>query len=209
MVSPGAIGNTFPEAGVRRVSVFPTSPPKMQTLIRLVVFLCVLSAVLVGVSYLLDGEYRVERSIEIEAPAEVVFAPIADLRQWASWTPWDDMDPEMTATFSEVSTGVGAWQRWDGPKVGRGELKITAVEAPTRLAYDLHFPDRGMHAKGELTLTPTPTGVRVAWVDAGRLGMNPVNRWFGLFLDRLVGADFEKGLEELEKLAEARAATAR
>jgi hypothetical protein len=35
------------------------------------------------------------------------------------------------------------------------------------------------------------------------MGGNPVNRWFGLFMDRLVGPDFEAGLGNLKRVAEA------
>jgi hypothetical protein len=29
-----------------------------------------------------------------------------------------------------------------------------------------------------------------------------MNRWFGLFLDKMIGADFERGLDNLKRLAE-------
>src|SRR3546814_19010105 len=45
-------------------------------------------------------------------------------------------------------------------------------------------------------------GVRVTWSDAGDLGMRPLHRWFGLFFDRMIGGDFEKGLAKLKKLSE-------
>jgi hypothetical protein len=34
------------------------------------------------------------------------------------------------------------------------------------------------------------------------MGSNPLNRWFGLMMDRLVGPDFEAGLANLKRLAE-------
>ncbi len=35
------------------------------------------------------------------------------------------------------------------------------------------------------------------------LGMNPLHRWFGLFLDRMIGPDFERGLARVKPLVEA------
>ena len=37
----------------------------------------------------------------------------------------------------------------------------------------------------------------------GDLGRSPINRWFGLFMDRLVGPDFEAGLANLKRISEA------
>jgi hypothetical protein len=41
------------------------------------------------------------------------------------------------------------------------------------------------------------------WTNEGEMGGNPINRWFGLMMDRMVGPDFEAGLANLKKLAEA------
>ena len=43
----------------------------------------------------------------------------------------------------------------------------------------------------------------ITWVMNGNAGMNPVFRWFGLFMDKMVGPDFDAGLKNLKKLAEA------
>jgi hypothetical protein len=42
-------------------------------------------------------------------------------------------------------------------------------------------------------------------VMAGTLGRSPMYRWFGVFMDRLVGPDFEGGLANLKRLSEAQA----
>lgn len=176
----------------------------MKTLIRIVVALVVLVAAAAGAAYLLPGSYRVERSIEINAPASVIFARVGDLRQWATWTPWYELDPAMKTTFSEASKGVGAWEKWDGEEAGKGEMTITVSEPPARLVYDLYFPDFDMRSVGEIALVPAESGsgVRVTWSDSGKLGMNPINRWFGLAFDKMIGGDFEKGLQKLKKLSE-------
>ncbi len=176
----------------------------MKTLIRIVVALLVVLVAAAGASYLFPGSYRVERSIEIDAPAPLAFSHVGDLRKWAAWTPWSEMDPGMTTTFSDPSVGKGSWQQWDGPAIGQGKLEVTAYEPPGRVAYDLYFPGFGAHSLGEILIEPSESGggVRVTWSDAGSFGMNPVNRWVGLFFDNMIGGDFEKGLAKLKKLCE-------
>lgn len=53
----------------------------MKWLIRVVLALVVLALVFVGIGLLLPSQFHVERSVVINAPAEKVYALIADPRQ--------------------------------------------------------------------------------------------------------------------------------
>lgn len=176
----------------------------MQTLIKIVVGIVVLALSLTATAYLLPGSYRVARSVEIQVPVEVVFAQVNDLKHWQAWTVWASRDPEMKYETSTVSAGVGAWQKWSGPDSGRGELSLVASEPPKRVAYTLHFPDFDSRSTGEVLLEPVSGGgVKVTWINEGKLGMNPMMRWFGLLFDRMIGGDFAAGLERLKTTCEA------
>ena len=59
-----------------------------------------------------------------------------------------------------------------------------------------------MKSNGSMEVVPGANSTRLIWADAGDLGMNPMNRWFGLFLDKFIGTDFERGLANLKKLLE-------
>jgi len=174
----------------------------MATFIRIVVFVLCVSLFALGLSFAFPSSYRVERSIEIDAPAEQVFSRIGNLHAWSSWTIWAENDPEMKVNVSEPSTGTGAWQRWDGPESGRGTLTFTHFEPPTRLAYDIVFEDFSMHSTGEMVVEAREGEARVTWIAEGDLGLNPIMRWFGLFFDRMIGSDFEGGLKRLKAVCE-------
>lgn len=175
----------------------------MKTLLRLFVLLIGLVVCLAGAAFLLPDSYHVERSVDIHAPAETVFARVGDLKQWPAWTVWHEKDPEMKTTYSASTTGTGAFQKWDGPQAGKGELTITSYEAPRRLTYDLYFPDWNMRSTGALAIAPGEAGaVRVTWSCDGKIGANPMHRWFGLTFDRMIGGDFESGLRKLKSLSE-------
>lgn len=76
--------------------------------------------------------YTVERSTTINAPAEKIYAQIADFHNWRSWSPWDDLDPNMKRTYSGADSGVGAGYAWSGNrKAGEGEMKITEAVEPS------------------------------------------------------------------------------
>lgn len=177
----------------------------MKILLKILGGLAVLVLLLVVVAFFLPNAYRVERSIVIKARPETVFALFGDLGRWKEWGAWQERDPAMKITLSEKRTGVGAWSAWESKSEGNGKMTITAVEPAKSAAYLLEFPDMGMKSNGSMTLQPADAGVKVVWVDAGDLGMNPMNRWFGLFLDKMIGPDFDRGLTKMKALAEAAA----
>jgi hypothetical protein len=44
----------------------------------------------------------------------------------------------------------------------------------------------------------------VTWSMETDLGYNPIARYFGLFFDKMIGDDFEKGLDNLNTIANAK-----
>lgn len=174
----------------------------MKLLLKILGGLAALMVALLLAAFFFPRDYRIERTITINAKPEAVFALCGDLRRWKDWGAWQERDPGMKITNSEKTTGVGAWNSWESKSEGNGKMTITAYEPPKRVVYTLEFPDMGMGSTGSVTLEPAGGGVKVSWVDAGDLGMNPVHRWFGVFLDKIIGPDFERGLANLKRIAE-------
>jgi hypothetical protein len=173
----------------------------MKILLKIVGGLALLVLALVLVAFAFPRQYRVERSLVINARPEAVLAQVADLRAWKNWGAWQERDPQMKLSYSEKTTGVGAWSAWESKSEGNGKMTITEV-TPTKVTYHLEFPDMGTQSTGSIELVPEGTGQKVVWLDQGDLGMNPLNRWFGLFLEKLIAPDFERGLTNIKKLVE-------
>lgn len=174
----------------------------MKTLLRILGGLAVLVFVLLVVAFLFPRSYQVERSIIIRAAPQEIFGHVGNLRAWKNWSAWHERDPSMKLSFSEQTSGVGAWSAWESDTEGSGRMTIMAYEPPKRLEYRLEFPDMNMVSSGAFELTPVSAGVRTVWRTEGELGMNPIHRWFGLFLDRMIGADFDHGLGRLKLICE-------
>lgn len=173
----------------------------MKLLLKILGGLAALILVLVVVAFFLPRQYKIERSLVIKAKPEAVLTQVGDLKAWKNWGAWQERDPGMKMSFSNPTTGVGAWSSWESSKEGNGKMTIT-TQTPTKMTYNLEFPEMDMHSTGIMELTPEAGGTRVVWSDAGDLGMNPMSRWFGLFLDKMIGPDFERGLSNLAKLTE-------
>jgi uncharacterized protein YndB with AHSA1/START domain len=151
----------------------------------------------------LSPTFSVVRSTVIAAPPEKVYPLIAQTRRWKDWGAWNRRDPAMRISYSGPDSGVGAVWEWKSSSEGDGRMTFTAAEPGQRVAFDLYFPDFGTTSKGELRLAADGAGTRVTWTMNGDLGRNPLVRWMTLFMDRLVGKDFDAGLANLKALAEA------
>lgn len=174
----------------------------MRIVKRVLIGLVVLIAVLCGVAFFLPQNVHVERSIVVAAPPEAVFPYVNSFARFNEWSPWAKLDPNAKYTFEGPAEGVGAKMTWTGNgDVGTGVQTILESEAPTRVKSSLEFGDGGP-ATASFLLAPEGEGTKITWTLDTDLGMNPVARWFGLFLDGMIGADYEKGLSNLKAVAE-------
>lgn len=150
------------------------------------------------------SDFRIERSLAINAVPTVVFEQVNDLRLWDGWSPWAKMDPHMKQTYSGPAAGVGAVHEWNGnKKVGKGRMTIMQSEPVKRVVIKLEFikPFTATNAS-EFTFTPQGSGTLVNWAMTGH--NNFMMKLFGVIMnmDKMVGKDFEKGLAAMKSVAE-------
>ena len=161
-----------------------------------------LVALLFAGGYALSPKFSAVRSTTVAAPADKVYALIADPREWKRWTVWNQRDPAMQIAYSGPTSGAGAGWAWKSKSEGDGKMTFTAAELNRRVGYELFFPDFGTTSTGALELAAEGAGTKVTWSMNGDMGSNPLFRWLALFGDRMVGPDFEAGLANLKALAE-------
>lgn len=154
------------------------------------------------IGFLLPSEFKVQRSITINAPASEVYKHVVNLRNWQAWGVWFKRDPKMQITYSGPEEDVGMTSKWLSEQEGSGEMVVIAIEPNRRFIYSLYFPEMDMGSTGEFIFNENNGQTEVIWLDYGNLGSNPVNHYFSLFMDQMIGPDFESGLENLKTLAE-------
>ncbi len=157
----------------------------------------------VGIGYLLPDSAHVERTARIDAPPEAVFPYVNNLKRFAEWSPWAAKDPDMEQTFQGPDAGVGAQLYWqsDDPDVGSGSSLIVESNPPERVVNRLELPDLS-NATYYFEISETDDGSRVTWGFDTEFRGNLIGRFFGLMLDRWVGAEYERGLDDLKELVE-------
>ena len=147
---------------------------------------------------------HVQRSANITAPPERIFALINDYRHWVSWSPYERLDPAMKRTYSGATQGKGAVYEWEGnSKAGKGRMEIMESSPPSKITINLDFvkPFKA-HNIVVFTLQAEDNSTNVTWA---MQGPSPyVTKVMGIFLDmdRMIGKDFETGLANMKAIAE-------
>ncbi len=169
-------------------------------LAAVVVLLCVIVAAQ-------PADFRVERSAIISAPPAVVFAQVNDFHKWEAWSPWAKLDPNAKNTFEGPPTGTGAGFGWSGNNdVGEGRMLITESRPNELIRIKLDFirPFKSTNTT-EYTFKTEGKDTRITWAMFGK--NNFMGKAFGLFVDcdKMIGADFEKGLASIKTISESAA----
>jgi hypothetical protein len=155
------------------------------------------------------AKFRIERSTSIKAARATVHASVNDFHGWKAWSPWDKLDPAMKQTYTGSPAGAGAAYAWEGNKdVGKGRMTITD-STPEKITIRLEFLEP-FPATNTTIFTFSGAGdeTQVSWAMEGENDF--MGKAFSLFMDmdKMVGADFEKGLAALKGIAETKPTTA-
>jgi len=151
------------------------------------------------------SSYEVERSTVIDAPPADVYHLIADFRNWPIWSPWENKDPKMAKEYHGDPNTVGHRYSWRGNRaVGSGSMSIADIAEPQLVRLKLAFlkPFKS-ESDNAFTLEDLGDGrTKVTWRMQGQM-----NRLMSVFakvrsMDKMVGPDFETGLNQLKAAAE-------
>jgi hypothetical protein len=161
-------------------------------------------AVLLVVILTRPSDFRITRSIVINAPSATVFGYVNDLHRWSDWSPWVKLDPNAKMTFEGPNEGVGAISRWSGnDKVGAGSQTIVESRLSEFIRIDQEFirPFQGK-SMVEFAFKAEANQTTVSWSMYGK--NNFMGKAMSLLMncDKMVGGEFEKGLTQLKMISE-------
>lgn len=168
-------------------------------------FLLILIVILL-VGYLIlcataPAEMVAEKSTTINAPKEIVWNQVVNLKNWDNWSPWKESDSTVTTITTEPDGQVGTKYSYDSKKSGSGSMTITGIEGST-MNYDMHFVEPfEADAKGWVKLEDDNGATKVTHHYAG-----PTVFWMRgmvtLFGKKMLEMSFARGLEMLKEYTE-------
>lgn len=167
-------------------------------------FFTVSTLIVIGIvaSFFMPQNYTVERSIIIDAETSDVYPYVVNLKQWEKWGVWFKRDPDIELSYEGPDRAIGMRLEWKSETQGDGEMEITLLEHNSKVGYSLFFPELDMGSDGVVEIEAVDEGSRVTWRDKGTVDNNPVNKFFILFIDGIIGPDFALGLENLKTVVE-------
>lgn len=174
-------------------------------MIKTLLLLCLAVIVVVlAVAATRPPEFRIDRSVAIQAPVEKLFPMISDLKAFNLWNPYARKDAAMKLTFGGPESGPGAYYDFLGNKdVGKGRITLLKAQPNSEVTMQLDMvePFEG-HNQIVFALVPEGSGARVSWTMQGPNSF--IGKLMGLFfnMDQMIGKDFEAGLSNLKELAE-------
>lgn len=176
----------------------------MRILKLILLALGILLGLVLVLSLLAPKELNAERSVIIHSPRSLVYDQVRHYKNFSAWSPWQELDPNMTTNIEGTDGQVGAKYTWKGNSdVGSGTQEITALKDGEEVAMNLHFAEPfESKAQTYFRLADADGGTRITWGLNSKMPI-PFNV-MGLFTDMgsAIGKDFEKGLSKLKARCE-------
>lgn len=171
---------------------------------KILAVVALLIVAFLGAAATRPNEFKVARSIVIDATPDKVFPMVNVLKLGSQWRPWDKLDPKMKTTFSGPESGVGASYSWDGNnEVGAGSLTIVESKPNELVRNKLEFL-RPMAGVSDVAFTLEPLGSRtkLSWSMQGESCF--MGKCMSLVMDceAMCGQQFDQGLASLKKIVE-------
>lgn len=177
----------------------------MKIVKYLLIVIAILVVIPLVVALFIKKEYKVERTIVINQPKEVVYDYVKYLKNQNEFSKWALMDPNMEKSFRGNDGTVGFVSAWESKdkNVGKGEQEIVKI-SDSRIDYVIRFLEP-MESTESAYITfeqTTDNQTQVLWGFNGKMNY-PFNIMY-LFMDfeKMIGSDLATGLSNLKALLE-------
>jgi len=152
------------------------------------------------IALFMPTKYYIERTIDINAPIDLVYNQVADLNNYHEWNPWAKQDSK--AIHSVEGSGIGQVYKWKGDTIGEGSLTNVKYIENKQIDQDLVFisPWESKAYNG-VKFEPIPNGTKVIWIMEGDLDY-PIGRYMKTMIESQVTKDFDNGLRFLKERCE-------
>ena len=145
-------------------------------------------------TYLTPRHVHVERTQVMDTAPDAVIDILSSNTAYQSINPYKDADANLKIAFFGPEKGVGSGFSFDG-KDGKGTQTVAKITANS-VTYAIDLGPMGQPTQ-TVTVKPSAEGTVVTWSMDADMGLNPVARVIGLFMDGMVGKTFDQGLANL------------
>ncbi len=146
----------------------------------------------------LPRHVSIERTAIINAAPEAVIELAASNTGYQAFNPYKNLDPNLSVEMFGPASGVGSGFSFES-KDGAGQQTVASVTTD-QVVFDLDLGPLGQPTQA-ISAVAVDGATEVTWSMDMDLGMNPVFRVMGLFIDGMIGPNFELGLANIADVA--------
>lgn len=164
-----------------------------------------LAVMLTLIGLVIPSSVKISRGIIVNADSIKVYNQLSDVKDWGQWMPWVTADEGALVQISAVTNAPGSYFKWKGLNLrNNGTIRFISL-TPNLITtkYEL----QGMNdCEGGFRLRSLPNNLsqtEVQWFMEYKLKWYPWERFYGIFLDHIIGPSLDKGLQELKTYLEA------
>lgn len=166
---------------------------------KLVQLIAILAIIFIVIGLLLPQTYRVQKTITINASEMIVQPLVSDFSQWYKWSPWQQIDPTIIFYQGKPSTGVGAYQTWDG-KWGTGEMTITAI-SDEKIVFNVLFAQEHI-VNSQISFVKDEEAITVTWQIKGVATTPFISGYLAILTKNILSNAVSQGLINLKTVAQ-------
>ncbi|OEJ98885.1 transcription activator effector-binding protein [Flavivirga aquatica] len=151
------------------------------------------------------NEFEFSKSKVIKAPTSLLFNKVNDFKNWPSFSPWIEKEPNAILTYGEKTSGEGGNYGWNGEILGEGNMKTLSVENNKSISQHISFI-KPFESESDINwnFETTDEGTKVTWAMKGKQDF--ATKAFTTFkgsIEKNTGPDFERGLFKLDSIVDA------
>jgi effector-binding domain-containing protein len=171
-------------------------------IVKIIGFIIIGLCAIIGIAVLVSpSETHIARSTIIQAPSKLIYQDLLIFKNFNTWSPWADKDPNIRWEYYGPLLGTGAGMKWysEDPQVGNGEMTLQDATYPTSITYRMDFG----YSKANATvfLNESEGETEVTWT-YDEVDISGFYKLFALMTESFLGPDYEKGLAQLKSRME-------
>jgi hypothetical protein len=179
----------------------------MKILIGIIIVLVGVIVLFLIIGLIVKKDYSVGKEIVVNKPKTAVFEYLKFLKNQNKFSIWASMDPNMKTVFKGTDGTVGfvsAWESDNNKNVGKGEQEILKIVDGERIDYDIRFlkPFKSTSWAYITTAAVNDNQTKVHWGFTGKMKYPSNLTMLFMNMEKLVGGDLEKGLQNLKAILE-------
>ena len=178
----------------------------MKILLEIIVVLAGIIVLFLIIAFFLKKDYTVGKEIIINKSKATVFEYLKFLKNQNKFNVWASMDPDMKTDFTGTDGTEGFISAWDSDNknVGKGEQEIIKIIDGERIDYEIRFikPFKSTSYAYITTLVVDGNHTKVHWGFSGNMKYPTNLTLLFMNMEKMIGGDLEKGLENLKAILE-------